>query len=143
MRSINLIANRDVKLLDCLPRWQKAFLHVWPRHNRALARRAGHSPSTINEAIIQDENSRVYVFDRPTTVREYCPEELKELVGIVGEPRTFLAFDYTSTDLLLKVLELVRHGNDESTIFVVEDDEGFFPLDSYLERRNRSAPDPC
>lgn len=132
MRGINLITNKDVGLSEWAPAWQATFSKVWVRHDEELARREGHPPSTSNEVVIERGNERVYIYDRPTTVREYEPEEIETLKGLAGSPKRFFALDYSDEVILRDVLEALRGSEYGEGVFV-DDDEGFLALSPYLQ----------
>ena len=133
MRSLNLIPMDAIVLTHWKDRLTGAFPNVWLDHSETLARREGQPAGMLNELVVEDGDDHVDVLDRPTTIREYEPDEIEALRSFIGEPTQFFAVDYTDEKLLRRVLTtLLQHeGRDK---ILVEDEKGDLAfLEHFLE----------
>ena len=123
MRSVNLIPKAEVQLA----RWKEPLAAVLPRVglecSEGLARREGLPEGVPNELGIEDGDPHVLILERPTTIREYEPEEIEALRKVVGDLKQFFAVDYTDENLLRRVLTVLLQHEGKGQI-VVEDDQG-------------------
>ena len=123
MRSVNLIPKATVRLEDWEAPLAAHFPAVWLDHWDILAQSEGQAPGIVNRLAVEDGREHIFVLDRPTTIREYEPQEIEALRRVVGEPKQFFAVDYTDEGLLLRVVETLLQHEGEGKI-VVEDDQG-------------------
>lgn len=134
MRSVNLIPKKAIQLEE----WQAAFAgdfpDVWLEHSEILAKTEGQAPGALNKLTITEGKEHLFVLDRPTTIEEYEPEQVKLLRDVVGVPSQFFAVDYTDYGLLRRVLTaLLRH--EGGGRIVVEDEQGNLAvLEDYLSK---------
>lgn len=133
MRSVNLIPRHVVQLSDWQSHLEGKFSSVWLVHSEILAQGEGHAKGTLNELGIEDGEDHVVASDRPTTIREYEPEEVEVLREVVGKPEQFFAVDYTDEGLLRRVLAVLLQQEGKGRI-VVEDEQGnLVLLEDFLE----------
>jgi hypothetical protein len=113
------------------------FPGVWLYYSDILARSEGHTPGTLNELGVEDGEQHIFVSDRPTTIREYEPEEIEALRKVIGQPKQFFAVDYTDEGLLRRVLAVLLQHEGTGRV-VVEDEQGNLAfLEEYLAAQDQ------
>ncbi len=123
MRSVNLIPKSHIRLADWESPLNSRFPRVWLRCSAGLAAREGLPEDVPNELGVEDGYAHVFILERPTTIREYEPEEVEVLREHVADPKQFFAVDYTNKSLLRNVLAALLEHQGAGTI-VVEDEDG-------------------
>jgi hypothetical protein len=130
-----LVQNEEIDLKDWFPALRSAYPGAQIEHCPIIARLEGQGEDELNRLTVETDSARLEIVDRPTTVDEYEPGDLDNLVQRIGMPKKFFAISYTSIALLADVLRVIARVATGRLYVETEEQGELFSLDDFIDQQ--------